>query len=342
VDYRFKEKLKYMKRMFKIFTVLAVSIVFLSACVDEVDPSDKEIQNNIMTAYMELNYPNVEADSSGIYIVDNTPGNGDRVVEDDYIQVEYLITNLYGDISSYTSEDLAKQLGTYATNKYYGPLIWHVASGDVYPGVDNLVETMNDGGQATAIIAPWLLTDYSYTTYATSSIKKYTVKIDGIIKDIDAYEDNLLQTYSDTYHNSVDSLEDGFYFKMIEEGEHEDSDTITDGEYMKVNYVGRYLNGQVFDTNVADTALKYGFYSDSDTYSTLSITYYSDYDTMVSYGSSYVEGFIKALNKMDWGDHAVTFFHSDLAYGDSGNLSSNSGIPPYTPLCFELWVDDED
>ena len=331
-----------MKRLFRIFTALAVSLMFLSSCVDEVDPSDKEIQNNIINAYMDLNYPNIKADSTGIYKVDETLGTGDQVVEGDYIQVEYLITNLYDDISSYTSEDLAKKLGTYSTNNYYGPIIWNVESGEVYPGVDNLVESMKVGGEATAIIAPWLLTDYSYTTYATSSIKKYTVKIDGIIKDIDAYEDNLLQTYSDEHYNSIDSLEDGFYFKMIEEGEHEENDTITDSEYMKVNYVGRYLNGQVFDTNVADTALKYGFYNESNTYSTLSISYDSDYDTMVSDGSSYVTGFIKALNKMDWGDHAVAFFHSDYAYGDSGSLSGNSGIPPYTPLCFEIWVADEE
>jgi FKBP-type peptidyl-prolyl cis-trans isomerase len=100
-----------------------------------------------------------------------------------------------------------------------------------------------------------------------------------------------------------------------------------------LRYIGRYLNGQVFDTNIADTAKKYGIYSQCN-YELLSFKYFDNEDDALNQ-NSFVTGFSKALWRMTFDERCRTFFNSNFGYGNSGS----GNIPGYTPLCFEIQVE---
>jgi FKBP-type peptidyl-prolyl cis-trans isomerase len=105
--------------------------------------------------------------------------------------------------------------------------------------------------------------------------------------------------------------------------------------------VGKLLDGYVFDTNIADTAKKYGLYKANKTYEPLSVDYESTFEQMSSEGSEngdgFVTGFARALKSMTYGDRAVTFFWSDLGYKDKGT----DGVPAYSMLFFDLYVEEK-
>ena len=138
-------------------------------------------------------------------------------------------------------------------------------------------------------------------------------------------------------------------------------DTIAENESADVWYVGRLLDGYVFDTNIADTAKKYGLYQSDKTYEALSVTYESKYEDMATgagsinvaggssnsgssdaegEGGNYVPGFAKALKCMKYGDHAITFFGSGWGYGSTGTMSGGSGVPAYSMLYFDIYVEE--
>ena len=95
------------------------------------------------------------------------------------------------------------------------------------------------------------------------------------------------------------------------------------------------MDGTVFDTNIEDTARKYRIYSSGNTYSALSFQFEAKEDDAID-ENSFVQGFTKALWRIGYGGHAVTFFYSNLGYGDNGS----GDIPAYVPLFFELWIEE--
>jgi FKBP-type peptidyl-prolyl cis-trans isomerase len=108
-------------------------------------------------------------------------------------------------------------------------------------------------------------------------------------------------------------------------------------ESVKVHYVGRLLDGWVFDTNIADTARKYGIYDKSKDYSPLSVLHSEELKQMIE-DNSLVEGFCMAVKEMSYGDKAFTMFYSEYGYGENGS----SQIGPYQPLIFWLYIEPED
>ncbi|MDR6563663.1 MULTISPECIES: FKBP-type peptidyl-prolyl cis-trans isomerase [unclassified Arcicella] len=86
------------------------------------------------------------------------------------------------------------------------------------------------------------------------------------------------------------------------------------GKVAKIKYTGKFLSGEVFDTNVGKT-------------DSLSLT-------VGSSSTSFVTGFVVGINKMKLGEKATLIFRSALGYGSTGNTT----IPPYTPLIFEVEI----
>ena len=110
---------------------------------------------------------------------------------------------------------------------------------------------------------------------------------------------------------------------------------------MYLNYVGRRLDGVVFDTNIADTAKFYGIYDSGTTYGPTLINWGDTYDdlTMTSSETDIISGFKFALFYMKPYEAGTTIFHSQYGYSYSG---SGNTIPSYSPLQFDLYLTDED
>lgn len=95
------------------------------------------------------------------------------------------------------------------------------------------------------------------------------------------------------------------------------------GDTVMVNYTGMFLSGKVFDTSLADVAKKAGTFNPQRPYEPLKLT---------AGMNSSIPGFEEGLLLLSKGAKATLIIPSNLAYGEQGN----QGIPPFTPLIFEL------
>lgn len=85
-----------------------------------VTEGPNEANKRYFDAWMELNHPDVKPTGIGIYILEEEAGNGAEVKKDNYVYVDYTITDLQGNITSYTRKETAEQLGEYSKADYYG------------------------------------------------------------------------------------------------------------------------------------------------------------------------------------------------------------------------------
>lgn len=315
-----------------IVAALALSALPFS-CAKEVEEDPRAIQERILKAYINTNYPGTLPTESGLYIVDSTEGTGRRVYDTAFVSVDYTIRYIDGSYDFYCSEEIAKQLGTYKKSNYYGPKIWNLKQ--ITPGIVEVTSGIKEGGSRKAVIPPWLLNYSTENALAgrDGSIRIYDIKVEKVIDDIAAYETGLLKEFADRHYPKTDSTEFGYYFikTHTEKGE----DTVKNDETVYFKYIGKFLDGKIFDTNIADTAKKYGFYNgNANSYGTSSFIFKDDEKEAME-KNSYVKGFSKTLWRLQRGEKAVTFFYSDLGYGASGEKS----IPGYMPLFFEIWVE---
>lgn len=313
--------------------LLASATAFLAfSCAEEKDESSESVQNRILQAFVETHYPDARQTASGLYIIDSIPGTGRVLDEDSYALVDYTITYLDGSYYSYTSDSIARQLGEYTPSGYYHPRILDVAESNA--GIKEILTGMKEGGMVKAIIPATLLDGESGSEiiHSDGSSRIYEFYLREVIGNAYAYQVQQLEDFSDKSYN-LDSTEYGFYStKNLYT-----IDSLQSGESADVRYVGKYLDGTVFDTNIEDTAKKYRIYSSSNEYDAISFKYQDSEEETLS-ANSFVDGFTKALWRMGYGDHGVAYFYSELGYGDNGN----SNIPGYVPLFFELWIEEKD
>lgn len=313
------------------FLLSTIAAAALFSCAKESEESSQSVQKRILQAFIETNYPGTEPTASGLYIVDSIPGTGRTPDKSSYVLVDYIITYLDGTYVSYTGDSIARQLGTFTYSGYYHPRIWSLE--DNTSGIIELLTGMKEGGMVKAVIPAVLLDEESgkEISQGDGSSKIYEIYLREVIDDAYQYQIDQLEEFSATHYGGLDSTEYGFYFKNL----HPLHDTITSSHHVNVRYVGKYMDGKVFDTNVEDTARKYRIYSSGNTYSALSFQFEAKEDNAVD-ENSFIQGFSKALWRMGYGDHSVTFFYSNLGYGDNGS----GDIPAYVPLFFELWIEE--
>lgn len=156
----------------------------------------------------------------------------------------------------------------------------------------------------------------------------------------------------------------GFYFIEIEKGEElkpvddeqeedgEDSEEEDKYDWEKshfytvsgsndttiyINYVGRLLNGKVFDTNIQRVAQDNGL--SGGTYKPSAIQWGDSFYALEmgdeGSSSSIIQGFAMTLWRMHPMGKAIGIFYSDFGYGATG---SSSTIPAYSPLMFEIEI----
>lgn len=97
------------------------------------------------------------------------------------------------------------------------------------------------------------------------------------------------------------------------------------GDTVSVNYIGKLLNDNVFDTSIESVARANNIFSSTRSYVPLPVRF--------GYGSV-ITGFEFALSKLEEGDKATVLMPSLYGYG---NFDMN-GIPRNSPLIFELEV----
>lgn len=343
--------------MKKIEIIIAVASAMLLAAscaqsetVGKNDVAERSL--NAWVTYQKTLHPEYKWEQTelGSWILEETVGSGAETGDpDDFPYIRYEITtyDLKGNITSTTSEALARKLNQYSATKFYGPSISYRAGNGLYAGVEELVSRMKVGGSVKALIPGWLLTykrysyaeDYKNKVSGTDAI--YEFRIVDSISDISGWEIDSLGRYisANTALDPVsDSLKYGFYY--IRTGAPSTEETLPSDTTVYLNYTGRLLNGKVFDTTIADTAKVHGLYSASKTYAPVQINMAAEYTdiTMTSSNSSVKPGFSYAVSLMKAYEKGTAIFWSGLGYAESGVGNS---IPAWSPLIFELELTDK-
>ncbi len=116
-------------------------------------------------------------------------------------------------------------------------------------------------------------------------------------------------------------LVNGIYFKKTFASNNKE--TPKAGDKVKVHYVGKFVDGKLFDTSVEEEAKKGGVYNAGRPYEPLPFT--------IGQGMM-IKGFEEGVKMMNKGDKAIILLPSKMAYGERGQ----GAISPSTPLIFEL------
>lgn len=330
---------KYIPLAFLFLTVLTTG-----ACAVSPDEDANYSYDRVMKAWIHRNYPGVQPQGeTGAYILEMDPGSGQSVNDSAYIRAHYVKRKLDQTIISTNILSYSEQLGTYSNTSYYGGNIWRVDQGYLPAGLESVLKTMRAGGHVKVALplsaskhATGLYNAFSSTAETDNEIIDVTV--DTVIANIYDYQEKEMKAWFTEHYGVSDTAALHLYFKKLTEKTAE-ADTVSEGTSVKVRYVGRLLNGQVFDTNIEDTAKFYRIWKSGGSYSALSVNYYKTDSQKFSSENSVVAGFGKAVTMMNYGETAVTLFNSELAYGESGE---NPSIPEYAPLTFWLYVEPKE
>lgn len=336
-----------MKRLAILFLVAAA---FLSGCAKSAVVGTNDSNKRYLEAYIQTFYPNATKTSLGSYVISSTPGTGAYVgdVENSpYVRVMYSVRDLDGNVAATTEKTLAQRVGLFeeGTNQYFGPITWNRQDYGLTAGIEELVGKMNVGGTVDAIIPGWLLTTDVYDTAeeyesnSTGSTLRYSLSVLERITDIQKWELDSLCSY--LLHNipdksPSDSLEYGLYYKTTKAPT--DTARYEPDSTFNINYIGRLLNGVVFDTNIKDSAKYYGIYSDAGSYAPVEIKMAEEYTDITFGGSSVINGFSRVLKDMRRNESGTAVFISDWGYSSVG---SEPSIPAYSPIRFDIEIVDD-
>lgn len=322
-----------------LVSTFATAVIF-TGCAKEVVETDSEASLRAFTAWVNAHHPDVkDTTGCGIYIIRDKAGDGPEVCDSSYIFQEYEIRALSdSSIVAYSGDSLAKQLGKYSRAAYYGPNIFLYNKTSTKAGLKDLlnggskIPTMRIGGERTAIIPA----DVS----PTSADCIYRIKIVDQKKDIVQWQIDEIERYMKAHNIEIGDTtgHKGLYYWRDKAREASRGVEVIDtlkfpsDTTIYINYVGRHLNGQAFDTNIADSAKVNGIYSEKSTYSPSSVTWSADSTAIKLGGSSVIKGFSLTLWHMHPFESGRGLFISDYGYGNSGNES----IGAYEPLIFEI------
>lgn len=327
-------------RKVSIFIFAAITVLTMASCAKSATEEDYYAYHRVLQAWINVNHPGVMPNDSGVFIINSKPGTGRPVTDSSYVFAHYWRSDLKGTYASTNIDTLYERLYGMGVTYYSGSDIWQVDQGYIPKGLEPIIKDMKEGGEVTLAL-PIDMSTISTSVYNAFSSSEsdnvlYYIKIDRVVEDIYAYQDSILADYSKKYYGGMDTLSTGFYFKLL--GRREDADTLADETMHPLRYWGKRVeDGVMFDTNVKDTAKKFGLYSSSSSYDTLGVARYSDISTMIS-NAAVIEGFARAVHEMRLGDTVEVFFRSDLGYGASG---SSVSIPEYAPLFFRLYTDPD-
>lgn len=330
-----------MKHIIRSFFTLAALAVLAVSCGKQTEEATNAAAKRYFDAWRAINYPDA-VEKDGIYIIEDKAGTGLEWTENLPVSfATYTIRSLGGTVSSNTDEAWARQLGQYNQTYYYGQQVILTGENVSYAGIDIMLDGMREGGTRTAIIPSWMMTYDRYDTAAeylehesdvSSAI--YTITFLGQTANLAEYEYTQMLDYAQRNWSTSDTLSTGaVFFKshtvFDEEPVEMPSDTI-----VYINYTGRRMDGQVFDTTIADTAKFYNIYNASKTYSPVSVTWAESADDLtMGDSSSLIDGFKIGLFAMHADESASFLFGYNLGYGSSG---SGNLVPAYAALRFDI------
>ena len=103
-----------------------MAAVILAGCAKETSTDSTAANKQYFKSWQQVYYPAAERAGYGIYILEDTPGEGSEADIDacPYVFVDFTVTDLEGNVASTTSEAIAKRVGTFDQGNRYGERVW--------------------------------------------------------------------------------------------------------------------------------------------------------------------------------------------------------------------------
>ena len=137
---------------------------------------------------------------------------------------------------------------------------------------------------------------------------------------------NAKADYLKTAKATATTTASGLAYKIVQKGS---GVKPADGTTFYFHYAGYFEDGTLFDSSYEDVCKAYGKYDANRA----AQNGYQPFPFEAGKKDGMIPGFLEALNLMTYGDKAVIFIPSNLAYGPRG---AGGVIPPNTNLVFEL------
>ena len=151
----------------------------------------------------------------------------------------------------------------------------------------------------------------------------FAIKVDGVRKEdeMGKYEQEKIVKYLKDNNLKAQTTETGLNYIIVKEGT---GPIPKKGDTVNVNYEGRLLNGQLFDTSKEDVAKENNIFNPGRPYAPYRFTLGA---------REVIPGWDEAIALIKEGTVAKLLIPSELAYGPRG---SGRSIPPYSSLVFEI------
>lgn len=327
----------------KMIWGLAALAVF-SSCAKDAKNVSGELAEREFEAWLSLNKQAGWTETPlGSWIIELNPGDitnnsvGD-VEENPFLRLEYTLTDLEGNVSETTSEEVSKRIGKYDKRNYYGPMFSYRGSNNGFAGVEELLQRMGVGGHCKAVIPGWLLTNNRYSSKQkyldamteVTAPRIYDFTVVESVKDSEKWELDLIERTMGSDWDKADSLAPGVFYVQDRPSDHPDT-TFSSGSEIYINYICRRIDGTGIDTNLADSAKVFG---GSATGKPVLINWADTATeiTMTSDKSTVISGFAYGIFHMR--PHEKGRVYMTSAYGYPSG--SGSKIPTYCPIYFEI------
>jgi len=311
------------KRIIYFTLAITALLALLSACEEEVDNPEENIEQELrfFNIYQAANYPEAESQPSGLFYLEHTAGDGENPGPEDWVLVNHVSYTIPDDVVYDTYiETVAKDIRQYDASTMYGP--YKMYNGTNVEGLKEGLGKMREGGEATMLFT----SDLGFGSKNSGNVGSYRslkyeielLEVIGGMEEIDAYEQGRINNYLDTV-SMYDTVYDASTEKVISYM----LDVTTEGplvgldSIISVAYKGYLMDGRVFDEKTAE---------DPFVFRPSGVEWAARWDLI--------------LPRLHEGEKVRMIFPYQLAYGEVGEYTSNQKvkIPPFETLVFDLEI----
>jgi cyclophilin family peptidyl-prolyl cis-trans isomerase len=199
-----------------------------------------------------------------------------------------------------------------------------IAQGDTIVSI----EIVRKGDKATKFDAAKVF-DENHEKEIEEQKKLAASEADKLKKYLEEYKETVLPklAYFKTNKADATTLPSGLIYKIVKKGTGEKP---SNGAKVKVFYSGFLENGVLFDTSYPKVAQDFGKFDPMRAAN----NGYSSIEIPVGVNQGMIPGFLEGFNQLSFGDKAILYIPSQLAYGPNG--AGNGIIPPNANLIFEI------
>jgi len=304
-------------RHFPLLLALLALIPLFSSCLKDESEELIAKEKDLLQWYIQQNNITTEPRPSGLYFIEEQTGSGLMPETGDFVNVNYTLRMLDGEILIYTTDSLlAKEEEVYSKWQLYGPET--ILTGINIRGLDEGLSLMREGGKARLIIPSdlaWGSGGYPAPvgSYVSVIIDLELVKV---IPDLEENEEIMIQQFI-LQHDFPSTIgTDGIYFQEIVAGT---GDSVDYANYITIDLKASLLDGR----EIANR-------------DSIKFSYGSTINALITTGAS------RGLGRMREGGEARWIAPSVLCYGEYTRLTYDQltriPVPAYSAILYEAKI----